>query len=95
MSEYLINSFEYIKTLSFTDIEKANIDWSTCRIPVNYKHKVMSYNLPLSESEFMRETNSRYQVKMYQYNYRWPQELTEDALKNTFINTIVQDKLTK
>lgn len=93
MSEYLIRCFKYAKTLSYQDIEGGNIDWNACRIPVNFKDKVMKYNIPLSEYEFKREMNSSYKVKKYHYNYRWPEELTEENLKKTFINMVAHDKL--
>ena len=35
MSHYLLNHFEYLKTLSFTDIEKGLIDWGAWRVPYN------------------------------------------------------------
>ena len=93
MSEYLIRCFNYIKTVSYEDIEGGNLDWNACKIPVNYEDRVIKYNIPLSEYEFKREMNSSYKVKKYHYNYRWPEELTEDNLKKTFINMMTQDKL--
>ena len=44
MSEYLIKSFNYVKTLSFHDIETGNIDWNAWKIPINYKDRVLKYN---------------------------------------------------
>lgn len=93
MSEYLIRMNKYIKTLSFEEIEGGNIDWNSCKIPVNYKDRVLKYNIPLSEYEFKREMNSNFKTKKYNYNYRWPEELTEENLKKTFANMITHDKL--
>ena len=93
MSEYFIMMFKYIKTLSFEDIEGGNIDWNACKIPVNFKNRVLKYNVPLSEYEFKREMNSSYHTKKYHYNYRWPEELTEDSLKKTFSNMIAHNQL--
>jgi hypothetical protein len=44
MSEYLVRHFEYLKTLSFEDIEKCNIDWNAYMIPFNYRERVFKYN---------------------------------------------------
>lgn len=93
MSEYFIRCFKYIKTLSFQDLEGGNIDWNACRTPVNFKDRVMKHNIPLSEYEFNKEMNSSYKTKKYHYNYRWPEELTEEYLKKTFINMVANDKL--
>jgi hypothetical protein len=93
MSEYFIRLFKYIKTLSYEDLEGGNIDWNACRIPVNYKDRVIKYNIPLSEYEFKREMNSSFKVKKYHYNYRWPDELSEENLKKTFANMVAQDQL--
>ena len=92
MSEYLIQCFKYIKTLSYQDIEGGNIDWNACKIPINYEDRVFKYNVPLSEFEFKREMDSTYTPK-YHYNYRRPEELTEEYLKKTFINLVAHDKL--
>ncbi|CAI2359543.1 unnamed protein product [Moneuplotes crassus] len=93
MSEYLIKSFKYIKTLSYQDIEGGNFDWNACLTPINYEDRVIKYNIPLSEYEFQREMNSSYKVKKYHYNYRWPDELSEENLKKTFINMMANDHL--
>jgi hypothetical protein len=34
----------------------------------------------------LKEKESPYQTKKYHYNYRNPQELTEENLKRTFVN---------
>ena len=36
MSEYLVEHFKYLKSLSFTDLETAMIDWSAYRVPYNF-----------------------------------------------------------
>mgnify|MGYP006893775702 CR=1 FL=1 len=36
MSEYLVQHFLYLKSLSYVEIEKAIIDWSAYRVPFNY-----------------------------------------------------------
>lgn len=35
MSAYLLEHYHYLKTLSFSDIEKGNINWGAWRIPAN------------------------------------------------------------
>jgi len=76
----------YLKTLSFQDIEKCSIEWSSYRVPVNYKTALIKVNPPLSEEEFEKELNSPYKVKKYHYNFRQDDELTEENLRKTFIN---------
>jgi len=36
MSEYMISHFNYLKTLSFTELEQAVIDWNAYRVPFNF-----------------------------------------------------------
>lgn len=36
MSEYLIQQWKYLKSLSFTDLERAQVDWSAYRVPFNF-----------------------------------------------------------
>ena len=86
MSEYFIQHFLYLKSLSFTDIEKGLIDWSAYRVPFNYQNKVIRVNPPLSEEEFERELDSPYKVKKYHYSFRREAELTEENLIKTYVN---------
>ena len=72
--------------MSYTDLEKASIDWCAYRVPFNYSNKVIKLNPPLSEEEFEREHDSPYKVKKYHYGFRRPEELTEENLKKTFVN---------
>lgn len=88
MSEYFIKHFEYLKTLSYEDLEKCNVDWNAARVGFNYKDKILKYNPPLREEEFEKEKASSYRVKKYNYNYRDESELTEENLKQTFANII-------
>ena len=76
----------YLKSLSFTDLEKASVDWSAYRVPLNYANKVMKLNPPLTEEEFEKEHDSNYKVKKYHYSFRHPEELTPEALQKTFVN---------
>ena len=71
-----------MKTLSYTDIEKGNIDWSVNRIPYNSREQFtrIAANTPLSPEEFEKEMDSPYKTKKYHYNYRNPDELTEENL---------------
>ena len=82
MSQYLLKHFEYLKTLSYTDIEKGNVDWSVNRIPYNSREQFtrIAVNTPLSPEEFEKEMDSPYKTKKYHYNYRNPDELTEENL---------------
>lgn len=75
-----------MKSLSYTDLEKASVDWCAYRVPFNYSNKVLKLNPPLSEDEFEREHDSPYKVKKYHYGFRRPEELTEENLKKTFVN---------
>ena len=86
MSEYLIQHYNYLKSLSFEDLEKASTDWCAYRVPFNYKDKIVKYNPPLSEDEFEKELDSPFNVKKYHYSFRRPEELTEEALQRTFVN---------
>lgn len=75
-----------MKSLSFEDIEKSNIDWCAYRVPFNYRNKLIKDNPPLSEEEFEKEYNSPYSVKKFHYNFRSEEEMSEENLKKTFIN---------
>jgi len=86
MSEYFVQHWHYLKSLSFTDIEKAQINWCAYRVPQNYSNKLVKANPPLTEEEFEKEHDSPYKVKKYHYSFRKPEELTEEALKRTFVN---------
>jgi hypothetical protein len=86
MAEYLVQHFNYLKSLSFTEIEQCAVDWSAYRVPFNYNTKLVKVNPPLSEEEFEKEFNSPYKVKKYHYNFRSEDELSEDNLRKTFVN---------
>lgn len=86
MSEYFIQHFKYLKSVSFTDIEKGCVDWSAYRVPFNYQNKVIRVNPPLGEEEFEKEHDSPYKVKKYHYSFRREQELTEENLIKTYVN---------
>lgn len=86
MSEYFMQHYLYLKTLSFEDIEQASIDWCAYRMPFNFKNKLIKVNPPLSEEEFEKEYESPYKIKRYHYNFRTDEELTEENLRKTFIN---------
>ena len=75
-----------MKSLSFTDLEKATAEWSAYRVPYNYSNKVVKVNPPLTEEEFEKEHDSPYKVKKYHYSFRKPEELTEANLQKTFVN---------
>ena len=70
MAEYMVQHYNYLKTLSFTEIEQCAIDWSAYRVPFNYDKKLLRVNPPLSEEEFEKEFNSPYKVKKFHYNFR-------------------------
>lgn len=82
MSQYLLKHFQYLKTLDYTTIEMGMIDWSVNRIPVNSRETFtrIGANAPLSAEEFEKEMDSPYKTKKYHYNYRNPEELTEENL---------------
>lgn len=87
-SMYLLQHYNYMKTLSFTDIEKGNFSFSTARIPFNSREAFtrLNANMPLSPEEFQKEVDSPYNIKKYHYNFRHPEETTEDCLRRTFVN---------
>jgi hypothetical protein len=80
MSEYLVQHFLYLKSLSYVEIEKAIIDWSAYRVPFNYWNKVIKVNRPLSEEEFEKEQDSPYKLKKYHFSFRRPEEITQENL---------------
>lgn len=80
MCEYFVQHYNYLKSLSFVDIEQGNIDWCAYRVPFNFKDKVIKVNPPLSEEEFEKEYASPYKVKKFHYNFRYESELTEENL---------------
>ena len=88
MSAYLLQQFKYMRTLSFTDIEKGNFEFSTTRIPVNCRQMFtrVAANRPLSPEEFEKEADSPYKIKKYHYNYKHQEELSDDNLRQTFVN---------
>jgi hypothetical protein len=55
MCEYIVQHFYFLQSLSYTDIEKAAIDWTPYRVPLTYAAKVIKVNPPLTEEEFYRE----------------------------------------
>lgn len=79
MSIYLLEHFKYLKTLNYTDLEVATVDWGTHRIPYNVRERFtrIAANKPLSLEEFEAEYDSPYKVKKYHYNYRHPEELDQ------------------
>jgi hypothetical protein len=88
MSQYLLKHFLYLKTLDYTTIEKGLVDWSVNRIQFNSREQFtrINANTPLSIEEFEKEMDSPYKTKKYHYNYRNPEELTEENLQKTFVN---------
>lgn len=86
MAEYLMQHYNYLKTLSFQDIEQCKVDWCAYRVPFNYRNRLIKVNPPLSEEEFEKEYDSPYKVKKYHYNFRQDDELSEENLRKTFIN---------
>ena len=53
-SAYLLQHYKYMRTLSFTDIEKGNYNFSAARIPVTCREMFtrLGANTPLSPEEF-------------------------------------------
>ena len=86
MCEYLVQHFNYLKSLKFVDLEKASVDWCAYRVPFNYQNKVVKVNPPLSEDEFEKELDSPFKVKKYHYSFKREEELTEENLQKTFVN---------
>lgn len=64
------------------------VDWSVHRVPFNSRERFtrIAANTPLSPEEFEKEQDSPYKTKKYHYNYRNPEELTEENLRRTFLN---------
>jgi hypothetical protein len=80
MAEYMMQHYEYLKTLNFNEIEQASVDWCSYRVPFNFKTKLVKVNVPLGEEEFEKELNSPYKTKKYHYNFRQDDELNEANL---------------
>lgn len=72
--------------MSYTDIEKGDIDWSAYRVPFNYATKVIRANPQLTPEDFEKEHDSPYKIKKYHYNFRREEELTEENLQRTYVN---------
>ena len=53
-SMYLLEHFKYMQTLSYTDIEMGNFEFTTSRIPSIYREQFtrVSANVPLSPEDF-------------------------------------------
>ena len=87
-SMYLLKHYQYMRTLSFTDIEKGNFEFSTARIPFNTRETFtrLAANTPLSPEEFQKEVDSPYAIKKYHYNHKQPEELGEECMRRTFVN---------
>jgi hypothetical protein len=88
MSQYLIQHYQYLKTLDFYQIERCMVDWSVTRIPYNSRQSFtrIAANKALSEEEFLKEKESPYKTKRYHYNFRHEQELSDENLQRTFVN---------
>lgn len=86
MSEYFIQHYKYLKTLSYEQIEQCDVHWSPFRVGFNYTDKIVKYNVPLTEEEFEQELNSPYAIKQYHYDFIKPTELEMNTLKKTFVN---------
>lgn len=84
----MLTHFEYLKTLSFTDLEKANVEWGAWRVPYNSKERFtrLAANVPLSPEEFEKEHDSLYITKKYHYNFRHQTEMSEENMQKTFVN---------
>ena len=97
MSTYLLENFKYMKTLSYSDIEKADFEFTTARVPFNIRERYtrFSANKPLSPEEFEKEYDSPYKTKKYHYNFRHPEEMSERNLRQTFLNMYAHDDLVK
>ena len=86
MSEYMVEHWKYLKSLSFTDLEKSEVLWSAYRVPYNYAAKVVRANPPLSPEEFEKEHDSPFKVKKYHYSFRRDEELSDENLIKTYVN---------
>ena len=95
VSSYLVSHLEYLKSLSFEDIERCQIDWNAARVPVNYKDYILKHSPPLSREEFEREEEGPHTVKKFHYNYNHPSEMSEENLKKTFINLVTKNHFEK
>ena len=78
--------YEYLKTLNYKEIEKGCLEWSSYRVPFNFREKLIKHNPPLNEDEFERELESPYKIKKFHYNYRHDFELSEENLQKTYVN---------
>ena len=88
MSAYLLEHWNYLRTIDFSTIETCQVDWSVNRVNYNVKQSFvrLASNVQLSQEELEKEKESPYKTKRYHYNYKMPEELTEENLQRTFIN---------
>jgi len=69
MSEYLLQHYEYVKSLSYEEIIDGRIAWDAYRVPLDYKSRVLRVNPQLSKEEFDAELMSPEPIKKFFYTY--------------------------
>ena len=72
LSEYMIQHFRYLNTLSLEDFMTGQIDFDIYRNTLEYKEKIVALNRPLTEEEFDAELESSNPNKKFSYNYDDP-----------------------
>ena len=57
-------------------------------MPYNCRERFtrLKANKQLSPEEFQKEVDSPYSIKKYHYNYKQPEEQSEECLRHTFVN---------
>lgn len=87
LSEYFIQHFRYLNTLSLEDFMGGQIDFDVYRNSLDFKEKVQTFNRPLSEAEFEAELESPNPVKSFYYNYDEPGlEMPIDAERRNIVD---------
>ena len=93
MGDYLIKQYEYMKTLTFEQIERGEINWNVYKVSTNFKDRILKYNSPMSVSEFEIESECDFETKKFHYNYRHEDELKEEYLLKTFANISASNEI--
>jgi Ubiquinol-cytochrome C chaperone len=72
LSEYFIQHYRYLNTLTLEDFMDGQLDFDIYRNSLDYKKKIQLFNKPLTEDELEAELESSNPVKSFYYNYDDP-----------------------
>lgn len=87
VSEYFMQHFKYLHTLTLEDFMNGQIDFDIYRTSLDFKEKIQAYNKPLTEEEFEAELESPNPVKSFHYTFDDPNyEMPLDAEKKRIVD---------